>query len=151
MYPQIITTEGSTRLKCAKPILSISLSCTSAQQAWSPKFKLQYHHQKTPQKTKTFTRHLPSHWKITYSFYFCLSVFLFKENVLLVNNSCTRVLLWHFHTCLQYTPVWFISLFSLSSLPLLKMAFTGFNVHTYLYMCRKYTNHIHPPLPSSSP
>jgi hypothetical protein len=59
--------------------------------------------------------------------------------------------LWHFHTCLQYTPVWFISLFSLSSLPLLKMAFTGFNVHTYLYMCRKYTNHIHPPLPSSSP
>jgi hypothetical protein len=39
-------------------------------------------------------------------------------------------------------------LFSLGPLTLLKMASSGFDV-SYSYMCQKYINHIHPPLPSS--
>jgi hypothetical protein len=54
------------------------------------------------------------------------------------------------YMCIQCTPVWFIPSIILHYSPLLKVTSAGLNIPCSC-MCRKYINHIHPPLPLHFP
>jgi hypothetical protein len=90
------------------------------------------------------------------------AMFILFSTFLLVYIWCAGDFVWHFHICIQYIPVWFITSIILPFLPspFLKWhqqisnirvyVFICMNMYPYSYMCRKYINHIiHCPLPSS--
>jgi hypothetical protein len=75
---------------------------------------------------------------------------VFFAMFLLVYNSCTGDFIETFtYMNTIYPNLVHLLHYSPWPLPLLKMTLISFNV-PYLYMCRKYINHIHPPSLSSS-